>query len=50
MLNMSMPSLSNKSNKYTLDQVNAILFAGFDYTIPEESINILNLCVAKKLC
>jgi hypothetical protein len=39
MLNMSMPSLSNK---YTLDQVNAILFAGFDYTIPEESINILN--------
>ena len=42
MLNMSMPSLSNKSNKYTLDQVNAILFAGFDYTIPEESINILN--------
>lgn len=42
MLNMSMPSLSNKSNKYTLDQVNAILFAGFDYTIPEDSINILN--------
>jgi hypothetical protein len=37
-----MSSLSNKSNKYTLDQVNAILFAGFDYTIPEESIKILN--------
>lgn len=42
MLNMS--TLSNKATKtkYTLDQVNSILFAGFDYTIPEETINILN--------
>jgi len=31
-----------KNSKYTLDQVNAILFAGFDYTISEETINILN--------
>jgi len=37
-----MTMLPNKSNKYTLDQVNAILFAEFDYTIPEETINILN--------
>jgi hypothetical protein len=39
-----MSNLSNKStkSKYTLDQVNAILFAGFDYTISEDTINMLN--------
>jgi hypothetical protein len=28
--------------KYTLDQTNAVIFSGFDYTIPEDVINMLN--------
>jgi hypothetical protein len=39
-----MSNLSNKpiKTKFTLEQVNAILFAGVNYTIPEDTINILN--------
>jgi hypothetical protein len=36
-----MTSLPNKL-KYTLDQTNACIFAGFEYNIPEETINMLN--------
>ena len=30
------------NSKYTLQQTNAFIFAGFDYTIPEDVINMLN--------
>lgn len=36
-----MTMLPNNS-KYTLQQTNAFIFAGFDYTIPEDVINMLN--------
>ena len=35
-----MTMISN--SKYTLQQINAVIFAGFDYIIPEETINTLN--------
>ena len=35
--------MSNTQIKsYTLQQVNAIMFAGFDYLLPDETINMLN--------
>lgn len=33
--------------KYNLQQVNAIMFAGFEYHIPDETINVFNFLTAK---
>ena len=34
--------MSTLSQKYNLQQVNAIMFAGFEYLLPDETINMLN--------
>ena len=34
---------TNNSLKYTLNDVNNIIFQGFDYTIPNETLEIISL-------
>ena len=32
--------MTTQMQKYNLQQVNAVLFAGFEYSIPDETINM----------
>jgi hypothetical protein len=39
--------MTTQMQKYNLQQVNAILFAGFEYIIPDETINMFNFLTAQ---
>jgi|688.fasta_scaffold29402_6 hypothetical protein len=39
--------MTTQMQKYNLQQVNAILFAGFEYLIPDDTINVFNFLTAQ---